>query len=153
MTSATTSKEGWRTTILAGLANYIDAGSIVAGSVALALWQESYGLSNDFIGLLGAFGPNAIGAGVGIAWGGRPDLDQNGDGMARGEGFSHIGAGFGQPPQIGVGHEFDRLYRAAGEAAGRDAANPKFCDACFSGDYPVAPSDKIEEGFQMKAAE
>ena len=29
----------------------------------------------------------------------------------------------------------------------------KFCDACFSGDYPVAPSDKIEEGFQMKAAE
>ncbi len=47
----------------------------------------------------------------------------------------------------------DGLYRAAGEAAGRDNANPKFCDACFSGDYPVAPSDKIEEGFQMKAAE
>lgn len=70
MTSATTSKEGWRTTILAGLANYIDAGSIVAGSVALALWQESYGLSNDFIGLLGAFGPNAIGAGIGALVGG-----------------------------------------------------------------------------------
>jgi amidophosphoribosyltransferase len=47
----------------------------------------------------------------------------------------------------------DGLYRAAGEAAGRDAAAPRFCDACFSGDYPVAPSDKIEEGFQMKAAE
>jgi amidophosphoribosyltransferase len=47
----------------------------------------------------------------------------------------------------------DGLYRAAGEAAGRDAKAPKFCDACFSGDYPVAPSDKIEEGFQMKAAE
>lgn len=47
----------------------------------------------------------------------------------------------------------DGLYRAAGEAAGRDAASPRFCDACFSGDYPVAPSDKIEEGFQMKAAE
>jgi amidophosphoribosyltransferase len=45
------------------------------------------------------------------------------------------------------------LYRAAGEAAGRDVASPKFCDACFSGDYPVAPSDKIEEGFQMKAAQ
>ena len=47
----------------------------------------------------------------------------------------------------------DGLYRAAGEAAGRDPAAPKFCDACFSGDYPVVPSDKIEEGFQMKAAE
>jgi len=47
----------------------------------------------------------------------------------------------------------DGLYRAAGEAAGRDPLNPRFCDACFSGDYPVAPSDKIEEGFEMKAAE
>ncbi len=47
----------------------------------------------------------------------------------------------------------DGLYRAAGQAKGRDAASPRFCDACFTGDYPVAPSDKIEEGFQMKAAE
>jgi amidophosphoribosyltransferase len=47
----------------------------------------------------------------------------------------------------------DGLYRAAGEAMGRDMANPQFCDACFSGDYPVAPYDKIEEGFEMKAAE
>jgi len=42
----------WRNTILAGLANYIDAGSIVAGSVALALWRETYGLSDSFIGLI-----------------------------------------------------------------------------------------------------
>ncbi|NGM46766.1 amidophosphoribosyltransferase [Rhodobacter sp. SGA-6-6] len=47
----------------------------------------------------------------------------------------------------------DGLYRAAGEANGRDPLAPRFCDACFSGDYPVAPSDKIEEGFRMKAAE
>ena len=47
----------------------------------------------------------------------------------------------------------DGLYRAVGEANGRDAGNPRYCDACFSGVYPVAPSDKIEEGFQMKAAE
>ena len=47
----------------------------------------------------------------------------------------------------------DGLYRAAGQVAGRNDAAPQFCDACFSGDYPVAPSDKIEEGFQMKAAE
>ena len=47
----------------------------------------------------------------------------------------------------------DGLYRAAGEAGGRDAKAPKYCDACFSGEYPIVPSDKIEEGFQMKAAE
>jgi amidophosphoribosyltransferase len=45
------------------------------------------------------------------------------------------------------------LYRAAGEAAGRDSASPQYCDACFSGDYPVAPSDMIEQGFDVKAAE
>jgi inositol transporter-like SP family MFS transporter len=63
-------RDNWRDTILAGLANYIDAGSIVAGGAALALWQEHYKLSNDFIGLIGAFGPNAIGAGVGALVGG-----------------------------------------------------------------------------------
>jgi amidophosphoribosyltransferase len=47
----------------------------------------------------------------------------------------------------------DGLYRAAGEANGRNTASPQYCDACFSGDYPVVPSDKIEEGFEMKAAE
>ncbi len=47
----------------------------------------------------------------------------------------------------------DGLYRAAGEAAGRNPDAPQYCDACFSGQYPVAPSDKIEEGFQMKAAQ
>jgi MFS transporter, SP family, inositol transporter len=61
---------GWRDTILAGLANYIDAGSIVAGSVALALWKEIYGLSDSFIGLIGAFSANAISAGVGAFIGG-----------------------------------------------------------------------------------
>ncbi|HYD08176.1 MAG TPA: MFS transporter [Reyranella sp.] len=71
MSTATTQKDNWRDTILAGLANYIDAGSIVAGSAALALWQEYYDLSNDFVGLIAAFGPNAIGAGVGALIGGR----------------------------------------------------------------------------------
>lgn len=61
---------GWRNTILAGLANYIDAGSIVSGSVALALWKDVYHLSNSFIGLIGAFSANAISAGVGALIGG-----------------------------------------------------------------------------------
>ncbi|AZY94069.1 MULTISPECIES: amidophosphoribosyltransferase [Paracoccus] len=44
----------------------------------------------------------------------------------------------------------DGLYRAAGEAAGRDPQAPRYCDACFSGDYPVAPFDQLERGFRMK---
>ncbi len=70
MTAVQDEPESWRNTILAGLANYIDAGSIVAGSVALALWKEIYGLSDSFIGLIGAFSANAISAGIGAFVGG-----------------------------------------------------------------------------------
>jgi amidophosphoribosyltransferase len=34
----------------------------------------------------------------------------------------------------------DGLYRAMGEP-GRNALAPRFCDACFSGDYPIRPLD------------
>lgn len=47
----------------------------------------------------------------------------------------------------------DGLYRAVGESRGRDGNCPQYCDACFSGDYPVAPSDQIAKGFELKAAE
>ncbi|AKO97483.1 Amidophosphoribosyltransferase precursor [Marinovum algicola] len=47
----------------------------------------------------------------------------------------------------------DGLYRAVGEAEGRNKACPQYCDACFSGEYPVTPADMIEKGFEMKAAE
>jgi amidophosphoribosyltransferase len=46
----------------------------------------------------------------------------------------------------------DGLYRAVG-AGPRDPEQPAYCDACFSGDYPIAPSDMIERGFRLKAAE
>ncbi|RZJ97698.1 MAG: MFS transporter [Novosphingobium sp.] len=59
-----------RDSILAGLANYIDAGSIVAGSAALALWAELYSMTPTTIGLIGAFSANAISAGVGALIGG-----------------------------------------------------------------------------------
>lgn len=71
MTTAASDKEDWRNTILAGLANYIDAGSIVAGAAALGLWVKAYGLSTDSVGLIAAFGPNAIAAGIGALIGGR----------------------------------------------------------------------------------
>jgi amidophosphoribosyltransferase len=37
----------------------------------------------------------------------------------------------------------DGLYRAVGETA-RDGEHPQFCDACFTGDYPVEPTDYVE---------
>ncbi|MBB5751397.1 amidophosphoribosyltransferase [Prosthecomicrobium pneumaticum] len=37
----------------------------------------------------------------------------------------------------------DGLYRAVGEA-GRDPAMPRFCDACFTGDYPTRLADQEE---------
>ena len=47
----------------------------------------------------------------------------------------------------------DGLYRACDEADGRNNAKPAFCDACFSGEYPVRPTDQITKGFELKAAE
>ena len=47
----------------------------------------------------------------------------------------------------------DGLYRAVGEAEGRNPACPQYCDACFSGEYPVSPTDMIKKGFELKAAE
>ena len=45
----------------------------------------------------------------------------------------------------------DGLYRAVGEAQGRNKSCPQYCDACFSGEYPVAPFDQLERGFRMKS--
>lgn len=39
----------------------------------------------------------------------------------------------------------DGLYRAAGEK-GRDKACPQYCDACFTGEYPVELTDKNSTG-------
>ena len=39
----------------------------------------------------------------------------------------------------------DGLYRALGHT-GRDAKYPQFCDACFTGDYPIALTDRNNRG-------
>ena len=44
----------------------------------------------------------------------------------------------------------DGLYRACGIDTGRSESCPEYCDACFSGDYPVKPVDQIKHGFKIK---
>jgi amidophosphoribosyltransferase len=39
----------------------------------------------------------------------------------------------------------DGLYRAVGEAEGRDKQCPKHCDACFTGEYPTFLTDQSEK--------
>jgi len=36
----------------------------------------------------------------------------------------------------------DGLYRAMGCPDGRNNEAPQFCDACFTGDYPIALTDR-----------
>lgn len=64
-------KQQWRWSVLAGMASYLDAGSIVALGASLALWKQYLGLSDTLLGTLAALGPNAIGAGIGALIGGR----------------------------------------------------------------------------------
>jgi MFS transporter, SP family, inositol transporter len=61
----------WYWTALSAMASYIDAGSIVAIAAGLALWADYLSLSTTTIGLLAAFGPNAMGAALGAVVGGR----------------------------------------------------------------------------------
>ena len=41
----------------------------------------------------------------------------------------------------------DGLYRAMGEVA-RDPLHPQFCDACFTGDYPISLTDRDQRALQ-----
>lgn len=61
----------WKWTVLSSLADYIDAGSIVAGASGLALWSKHFGLGSTTVGLLAAFSSNAISCGIGALIGGR----------------------------------------------------------------------------------
>ena len=44
----------------------------------------------------------------------------------------------------------DGLYRACGIDKGRSKSCPEYCDACFTGEYPVRPVDQIKHGFKLK---
>lgn len=67
---STITAQQWRWSALAGMASYLDAGSIVALGAGMALFQKEFGLSDGMIGLLAAIGPNAIGCAIGAFLGG-----------------------------------------------------------------------------------
>jgi MFS transporter, SP family, inositol transporter len=63
-------RQQWKWSTLAGMASYLDAGSIVALSAGLVLFQERFGLDKGAIGVLTAIGPNALGCAFGALLGG-----------------------------------------------------------------------------------
>jgi amidophosphoribosyltransferase len=40
----------------------------------------------------------------------------------------------------------DGLYKAVKEPEGRNNAKPQYCDACFTGDYPIPLLDRDTPG-------
>jgi inositol transporter-like SP family MFS transporter len=68
--NGTVTRQQWKWSALAGMASYLDAGSIVALGAGLALFQAYLSLSNGAVGALAAIGPNAIGCAIGAFVGG-----------------------------------------------------------------------------------
>lgn len=64
------STTGWKATISVAMANYIEAGSIIAAASSLTLWQAYLNLDSMAIGLLSAVSANAFGAAIGALIGG-----------------------------------------------------------------------------------
>jgi MFS transporter, SP family, inositol transporter len=64
-------RQQWKWSALAGMASYLDAGSIVALGAGLALFQAYLGLTDAAVGALAAIGPNALGCAIGSVIGGR----------------------------------------------------------------------------------
>jgi inositol transporter-like SP family MFS transporter len=67
----TVTRQQWKWSVLAGMASFLDAGSIVALGSGLALFQTYLGLSNGVVGAVAAIGPNALGCALGALIGGR----------------------------------------------------------------------------------
>src|SRR5579875_1053931 len=67
---ASVTRSHWRWTILATAGDYLDAGSIVAGAVALPLWAPHFALTSGVVGLVGGFSSNGISGGIGALVGG-----------------------------------------------------------------------------------
>ena len=68
--SSSVSRQQWKWSALAGMASYLDAGSIVALSAGMKFFEGHLNLSLGAVGFLGAIGPNAIGCALGALLGG-----------------------------------------------------------------------------------
>ncbi|NEY18868.1 MFS transporter [Bacillus ginsengihumi] len=64
------STTGWKATISVAMANYIEAGSIIAAASSLTMWQAYLHLNSLTVGLLSALSANAFGAAIGALFGG-----------------------------------------------------------------------------------
>ncbi len=64
------STTGWKATISVAMANYIEAGSIIAAASSLTLWQAYLNIDSLGVGLLSALSANAFGAAIGALIGG-----------------------------------------------------------------------------------
>lgn len=69
-TDSAITRQQWKWSALAGMASYLDAGSIVALGAGMALFQKQFGMSDGMVGALAAIGPNAIGCALGAFLGG-----------------------------------------------------------------------------------
>jgi len=69
-TDSAVTEQQWKWSALAGMASYLDAGSIVALGAGLSLFQTRFKLSDGAVGALQAIGPNAIGCALGAFLGG-----------------------------------------------------------------------------------
>jgi inositol transporter-like SP family MFS transporter len=67
---AAITRQQWKWSALAGMASYLDAGSIVALGAGLSLFQSALKLSDGMVGALAAIGPNALGCAIGAFGGG-----------------------------------------------------------------------------------
>ena len=66
----TITRQQWKWSALAGMASYLDAGSIVALGVGMVNFEKAFALTKGEVGTLAAIGPNAIGCAVGAVVGG-----------------------------------------------------------------------------------
>lgn len=61
---------GWKATVAIAMANYIEAGAIIAAASSLTLWQTYLNIDSVAVGVLSALSANALGAAIGALLGG-----------------------------------------------------------------------------------
>ncbi|SHJ96595.1 MFS transporter [Alicyclobacillus tolerans] len=59
------SRSHWKWTVLSGMGDFLDAGSIVAGGTALLTWIHAFHMSTSIVGIISAFSSNGISTAVG----------------------------------------------------------------------------------------